>query len=82
MPFTWCEDREDGQWVDNRVCLHNLEIGKCEGTLGDCTVHKDPIKISEAERKRRADRMRAITRTSRKNRGIGDSDVENKDEAE
>jgi hypothetical protein len=72
----WCE--EFGQWRDEKVCVHNLELGRCDGTVGDCCIHKEPVKISDEERKRRADRMREIAknRKSRKPRDIGDNDGE------
>ena len=55
--YTWCPGRD--QWVDKLVCGKMLQEHRCTKTKGGCRP-KRTCSISEEERQRRSERIKAI----------------------
>ena len=74
MSYRYCNQRE--QRIDEQICLHNLEIGKCQGTLDSCSIKRE-IPEAEIERRRNHARNLGLARkgTTKKPKDIGDTDT-------
>ena len=55
--YQWCPGRD--QWVDKLVCGRMVEEGRCVKKKGGCKP-KRACSISEEERQRRSERIKAI----------------------
>ena len=74
MSYRYCAALECR--IDEKVCFHNLETGKCQGTFDDCSIRRE---VSETETERRREHARKMGKarkgTTRKPREINDTDT-------